>query len=54
MFEIMSKYFWLMFILVNYANVMIAGRRVRQRIIENPSLQPGYEKIKRIHLGAGS
>ena len=44
-FELIAKYFWILFILMTFLNVYLMKKRVAPYIAKNPSLEMGYNKI---------
>ena len=44
-FDLISKYFWLMFIVVTFANAIIMKVRAKKLIKKNPDLKNGYDTI---------
>ena len=44
-FEFVSKIFWIMFIVVTFANAFIMKRRAKKYIEKDPSLKAGYDTI---------
>lgn len=45
LFGLLSKYFWIMFIVVTFANAIIIKIRAKKNIERDPSLKLGYDTI---------
>jgi hypothetical protein len=50
LFGLISKYFWVIAIIVTGINWVMFRKRARKRIHENPSLKEGYEALFRGYL----
>ena len=44
-FDLISKHFWIMFIVVTFINAFIMKFREKKHIAENPNLKDGYDTI---------
>ncbi|RLC13765.1 MAG: hypothetical protein DRI57_15660 [Deltaproteobacteria bacterium] len=45
LFELLSKHFWIMGIIVTFANAITMKIRAKKNIERDPSLKPGYDAI---------
>ena len=45
LFGLLSKYFWIMFIVVTFANAIMMKIRAKKKIERDPSLKSGYDTI---------
>ncbi|MBI1296064.1 hypothetical protein GC175_14010 [bacterium] len=47
-----ARWFWILFVLVNLLNYVIAGRRARHLAGDDPQRQAWYARILRVYFGA--
>ena len=51
---LMSKYFWIVFIVVTFLNVYMMKKKVKEEVVKNPHLEQGNNQIFKVMLTWGN